>query len=50
MVGSEYLHWPVARMLPGAPFWFDLLAKSTNLRGTGAKPPPDAQGVLIRHC
>jgi hypothetical protein len=27
----------------GAPFWFDLLAKFTNVRGTGTKEPTPAQ-------
>lgn len=28
----------------GAPFWFDLLSKLINLRGTGAKPKPTEKG------
>ena len=37
-------HWPgwlatILAILLGAPFWFDLLNKVANLRGTGPKPP-----------
>jgi hypothetical protein len=29
----------------GAPFWFDVLSKFVNIRGTGAKPQPVATGT-----
>ena len=32
-------------VLFGAPFWFDLLQRFTQLRGTGPKPPVDATDV-----
>jgi hypothetical protein len=44
--GLGWLVTALAGML-GAPFWFDLLQKLTNLRGTGPKPasPAPATGV-----
>ena len=34
----------ILAIMLGAPFWFDLLNKITNLRGTGAKPATAAAG------
>lgn len=34
----------IAVML-GAPFWFDLLNKIANIRGTGSKPPPTSDSA-----
>lgn len=32
----------------GAPFWFDLLRKLVNIRGTGSVPPPSNTQVIVQ--
>ncbi len=34
----------VLAIMMGAPFWFDLLNKISNMRGTGARPPTAEDG------
>ncbi len=34
----------ILAIMMGAPFWFDLLNKISNMRGTGTKPPLSSRG------
>jgi hypothetical protein len=45
-VAVRGLGWLItaAALTLGAPFWFDLLRKVANIRGSGAKPPPVTDG------